>query len=171
MVLLRPFSEISFVKTKFHQIWVELLWVFEEKRGASIRTNQLFLPAVALYGLFSAYRVPCFIRLCFERPHVGINLHFEFSFEITWCSPRVPAGAASAIVEFVGGKNFAGLVYNVKGRRGLPLTVLLDSAGVFFSGLTLDNKTDGNVTAAYLDIGLNQKGRPGFGAAVLEAGK
>ena len=98
--------------------------------------------AVALYGQFSAYRVPGFIRLCFERSHVGIYLHFEFSLEITWCSPRVPAGAASAIFESAGGKNFSRLVDNAKGRRLLPLTVFLDSAGVFFSGLTLDNKTD-----------------------------
>ena len=112
--------------------------------------------AVALYGLFSAYRVPCFIRFCFERPYVGFYLHFEFSLEITWCSPRVPAGAASSIFESAGSKNFACLVDNVKGRRLLPLTVFLDTAGVFFSGLALDDETDGNITAADLDVSFDQ---------------
>ncbi len=118
-----------------------------------------------------SYQVPGFILYCFKGPQVDIHLHLVLALEISWYPPRVPAGTASAIFESTGGKNFACLVDNVKGRRLLPLVVLLDSAGVFFSGLAFNNKTDGNVTAAYLDIGFDQKGRPGFGAAVLKTGK
>jgi len=168
---LRLFLKFSPEKAKFQRFFRVIL-LFGGKLSAGTWFDRRFrLFDFSGSGLFSAYRVPGFIRFCFERPHVGIDLHFEFSLEVTWCSPRVPACSASAIVEFAGGNDFAGLVYNVEGGGRLPLTVLLDSADVLFSGLSLDHKTNGNVAAAYLDVGFNQKGRAGFGAAVLEAGK
>ena len=75
---------------------------------------------VAFCCQFSAYRVPGFIRLRLKGAHVGFYLHFEFSSEIYWCSPRVPAGAASAIFESAGSESFAGFVNNRKSRWWLP---------------------------------------------------
>jgi len=147
MVLLRSFFEISYGKCKISSNSGRIALNNRRKTAAFF--------AVALYDLFSANRVPGFIRLCFERAHISFYLHFEFSFEITWCSPRVPAGAASAIFESAGSEGFAGLIYYIKSRSRLPLAVLLDSAGVFFSGLTFDNKTDGNIKTADLYIGFD----------------
>jgi len=106
-------------------------------------------------GLFSAYRVPGFILSGFKRSHVDIHLDFEVSFEIIWYSPQVPASAASAILECAGGKNSTGLIDNSQNRRRLPSAVLLDTNDIFFSRLPLYDKTDGNVTPSYLNVGLD----------------
>ena len=100
--------------------------------------------------------MPDFLLFYLKRSKIDSYLNLKLALEILRHSPRVPAGAASSIFESTGSKNFACLVYNVKGLRLLPLTVFLDTAGVFFSGLTLDNKTDGNIAAADPDVSFDQ---------------
>lgn len=124
MVLLRSFLKISVIRREFHQNLGRVILSIRRKTAVSIRTNHLFLFTVALYGLFSAYRVPDFIRLGFERSHVGIHLHFEFSLEITWHSPRVPAHRTSTILEFAPGENSCFFIHDPELRLGLPFSIL-----------------------------------------------
>lgn len=45
-----------------------------------------------------------------EGSEVDIHLHLELSLEVIWHSPRVPAGAASAIPETVIEQHLSGFV-------------------------------------------------------------
>lgn len=74
--------------------------------------------------------MPGFLCFCLKRPEVNIHLHSEFTLEIVRCSPRVPAGAASAIFEFAGGENLAGLIDDLEVRLRLQLPVFLSSGDV-----------------------------------------
>ncbi len=98
----------------------------------------------------------------FKRPQVNIHLHVVFALEIPWYPPRVPAGAASAIFEYAGVKNFAGLIDNLKAWWRLPSFVFFDAADVFFSGLPLHYEPDENLTAPGLHIGFDHKRRSWF---------
>ena len=71
---------------------------------------------VAQYFLL-LYQVPGFILCCFKRPQVNIHLHLVLALEILWHSPRVPADAASAILEFARGNYVSGFIYNSQFRR------------------------------------------------------
>lgn len=58
------------------------------------------------------YQVPGFILYCFKRPQVNIYLHLILAFEIPWHPPRVPAGAASPILEIARGNYVSCLIHN-----------------------------------------------------------
>ena len=70
------------------------------------------------------YQVPGFILYRFKRPQVDIHLHLVLALEIPWHSPRVPADAASAILESARGKYVSCLIYNFQFWRGKSLSVL-----------------------------------------------
>ena len=89
-------------------------------------------------SLFSFNRVPDFLHFGFKRPKVGFNFDLVFAFEGFWYSPRVPAGAASAILEFSGGKNIAFLVNDFQFRGANVAIIFLYARTIFFAGLADD---------------------------------
>jgi len=70
-------------------------------------------PPVLVALLALLYHVPGFFPLDFKRPEIHIYLYLVLAFETLWHSPRVPAYAASAILEFAGGKYIACFVHNL----------------------------------------------------------
>ncbi len=60
----------------------------------------------------------------FERSHLGLDPHLEPAFEFMGHSPRVPAGAASAIRELAGGEDLALFIQDFYMRRRHRLAVL-----------------------------------------------
>jgi hypothetical protein len=52
--------------------------------------------------------------LDFERLDIHFNLNLILAFEILWHSPRVPADAASAILEVICYQYFSFLIHNFK---------------------------------------------------------
>ena len=105
---------------------------------------------------FLAHRVPGLLMLCFEWSQVDVNLHSVFACETAWRSTRAPADAASAIVELAVNQNLAGFVDHFERRRGYSAAVLHGAGLIRFSGLPLDQKTDGQFATSRLDICLHQ---------------
>jgi len=70
------------------------------------------------------YYVPSFVLHCFERPKVNVYMYLVLAFEVPWYPPRVPANAASAILESAGGKYVSCLIDNLQFRGGKSLSVL-----------------------------------------------
>jgi hypothetical protein len=106
------------------------------KRGFLFTRRCLWLDLALLY------HVPGFLLLDFKRPEIQIYLYLVLAFEILWHSPRVPADAASAILELAGGKLLAGLVDNCKRwcRQGAVMCQYLWA--VVFAGLANHCKAD-----------------------------
>jgi hypothetical protein len=93
------------------------------------------------WALFSFYRLPGILEFLFKRPQVNIHLHLVLAFEITWHSPRVPAGAASAILEFARGKYISSFIHYLQSRRRLSPAVLHHHATVLFPSLPFKIET------------------------------
>jgi len=53
-------------------------------------------------GLGLVNCVPGFVLLDFKWPKINVDFDSVFSFEILWYPPRVPADAASAVLELAG---------------------------------------------------------------------
>ncbi|MHC4216406.1 MAG: hypothetical protein ACYSWP_23900 [Planctomycetota bacterium] len=58
----------------------------------------------------SVYRIPGLIVFLLKCSQVNIDLYPVLALEGFWYSPRVPAGASSAVLEFARGENFTFLV-------------------------------------------------------------
>jgi len=102
----------------------------------------LFTRRCSWLDLTLPYQVPGFLLLDFKRPQIHIYFNLVFAFEILWHSPRVPAYAASAILEFAHSKLLSGLVDNRK-RRCRQGAVMCQYFGtVVFAGLANQCKTD-----------------------------
>ena len=93
-------------------------------------------PPAFVARFLSLYQVPGFILDCFKRPQIDIHLHLVLALEILWHSPRVPACAASAILEFARGKNVPILIYNFHFRCRSYLVVLHYNVLIVLTGLT-----------------------------------
>ncbi len=92
--------------------------------------------------LILLYQVPGLLLFCcFKRPEVGIYLHLVLAFEVGWHSPRVPAGAASPILEVAGGKHRSGFIDNLHLRCRDTLLVLCYHVAVLLACLADDGKT------------------------------
>ncbi len=116
---------------------------------------------VAQY-FFLLYQVPGFILYCFKRPQVNVHLHLVLALEILWHPPRVPADAASAILEFAGGKYVSCLIYDFGfWRRNRPI-VLSNDALVLLRSLADNGKIYRDSRTAFTNFGLNKERRAQF---------
>jgi hypothetical protein len=97
-------------------------------------------PPVLVARLALFYQVPGFLLLDFKRPEIHIYLYQVLAFEIFWNSPRVPADAASAILELAGCKYCSGFIYNLQCRRFESTAVLPYLRIVTFVRLSGDRK-------------------------------
>jgi len=117
------------------------------------------LPAGNRGSIFLLYQAPGFILDCFKRPQIDIHLHLVLALEILWHSPRVPACAASAILEFTRGKNAAGLIDNFHFRCRDSLIIAHYDIAVMLSGLTDNIKIYQHSRTGIASFGLNLKRR------------
>ena len=69
-----------------------------------------------VFSLF-LYRMPCFILHDLKRSQVDIHLDLELTLEILRHPPRIPADAASPVLEFVGHQYPSFLIHDLKRRR------------------------------------------------------
>ena len=103
------------------------------------------------------YYVPGLVLFYFKRPQVNIHQYLVLALEVLWYPPRVPAGAASAILEFAGGKHVSRLIDNFQfwrrasSRIPVVLTCLADNRKIYRDPGT-----------AFANFGLNQKRRAQF---------
>jgi len=106
------------------------------------KRNCLFTRRCLWLNLALFYHVPGFLLLDFKRPEIQIYIYLVLAFEILWHSPRVPAYAASAILEIARGKLLAGLVdnFNLWFRQGAIMCQYLRT--VVFAGLANQCKAD-----------------------------
>ena len=102
----------------------------------------LFTRRCSQLNLALLYQVPGFLLVDFKRPGIHIYLYKVLAFEILWHSPRVPAYAASAILEFAGGKFLAGLVDNRNPWCRQRAFMCQDLRTVVFAGLANQCKAD-----------------------------
>jgi len=102
----------------------------------------LFTRRCSWLDLALLYQVPGFLLLDFKRPEIHVYLHLVLAFEILWHSPRVPADAASAILEFARGEFLAGFVDNRNRWCRQGAIMCQDLWTVVFAGLANHCKAD-----------------------------
>src|SRR4030042_5139840 len=114
-----------------------LLFLFVPIKKAGKR-NGLFTRRCLWLDLALFYHVPGFLLLDFKRPEIHIYLYQVLALAILWHSPRVPAYAASAILEIARGKYCPCFIHNLK-FRGFENTAVLHYLWVItLAGLTGD---------------------------------
>ncbi len=84
------------------------------------------------------YRIPGFLQFLLERPKVHIDKHFVLALEGFWHSPRVPAGASSAILKLAGGQHVSGFIDNLQFWRAEVAAVPGYAWAVLFARLAND---------------------------------
>ena len=99
------------------------------------KRNCLFTRRCSWLYFTLLYQVPGFLLLNFNRPEIHIYLYLVLAFEILWHSPRVPAYAASAILEFARGEYCPGFIHNLQCRCFETIAVLSYVWIVTFAGL------------------------------------
>lgn len=109
---------------------------FPKKRRA--REVFLFTRRCSWLDFSLLYQVPGFLLVDFKRPGIHIYLYKVLALEILWHSPRVPAYAASAILEFAGGKYISCFIYNLQFRCFESTAVLSNLWMITFAGLSGD---------------------------------
>jgi hypothetical protein len=86
--------------------------------------------------------VPGLILFGLDRAEVDVHQDLELAREIVGYSPRVPAGATSAILEITLGDHLARLVEDPQPRGRDGRSILLDDRPVLLAGLTLQDQPD-----------------------------
>ncbi len=84
--------------------------------------------------------VPGLILFGLDRTEVDVHQNLELAREIVGYSPRVPAGATSAILEITLGDYLARFVENPQLGGRHRRSVLLDDRPVLLAGLTLQDQ-------------------------------
>jgi len=100
------------------------------------KRNCLFTRRCSWLYFALLYQVPGFLLVDFNRPQIYVYFYLVLAFEILWHSPRVPADAASAILEIARGKYISCFIYNLKFRCFESTAVLYYSWIVTFAGLS-----------------------------------
>ena len=95
-----------------------------------------------------------------KGPQGDVDPDLELAFEIGGHSPRVPAGAASAILEVVLNEHRSVLSNNLKGQFRATSTVSEDNRLILLTGTASDDRADGDPFAsAWFDIGRDDERR------------
>src|SRR5512139_2925866 len=105
--------------------------------------------------------VPTPFLVDFEGPQVDMDLHLELALEPFWHSPRVPAGATSAILELVRDQHSPFLIHDLERDRRRPSPAAPESRRVLLARAADNHGPDEHQPGVpFLHIRLHNEWRP-----------